>query len=128
MSDLNKPPPYDGAAPPQQPGYPAPAPQPYPPQPGAPTVVVAQPTNVAIVGPPSYGQVPVNITCGNCGANVVTTLEYNMGMLVWLIVGLLFLFGWWLCCWIPCVITSLKDVTHKCPNCKIVLGKCPRLG
>merc|ERR1711962_1246345 len=135
MSNNPPPPPYNqqpgygvsvpapNRYPPQQLAYQGPPPQQYTVQPGAPAVVYGQPTTVVVNAAPTFGQSPVNITCGSCHSNVVTSLEYTLGLLVWAAVGVLFIFGFFLCCWIPCVIDGLKDVTHKCPNCNAVLGQ-----
>ena len=93
-----KPPPYTGTLP-QQPGYPPPQqagyPQQYPPQiPGYPqeaaypstttTTVIQQPSTAIIVGPTCFGELPVQMVCSNCQANIVTATDYENGTLTWL--------------------------------------------
>ena len=120
------PPPQQGAYPPPQQGaYPPPQQGAYP-QAQQPAVVVVQPTSMT-VGAVTYGDAPVNINCAACGVTVMTETEQSLGMMVWLVAGILCFLGCGLCAWIPCVIPSFKDVTHKCPQCKRILGQCKRM-
>ncbi|XP_005110474.1 cell death-inducing p53-target protein 1 homolog [Aplysia californica] len=120
------PPPQTGYAPPPQTGY-APPPQPgYAPQSQThTTVVVAQPLGGALPGANiRYMQSPALIVCQHCQATVTTSMHYEVGLLTWIIVGVLCLFGCWLgCCLIPLCIDATKDVEHRCPNCQNVNGR-----
>ncbi|CAJ0928879.1 unnamed protein product [Ranitomeya imitator] len=119
-------------------GYPPSQPQPgfggaYPPPPpyGAagpqPTVIMAPVTSTVIMTT-SFADTPTSCTCPVCRQNVVTRIEYNTGLLVWLIFGILCLLGCWLgCCLIPFCLDSCKDVDHFCPNCNHHLSKYKRL-
>ncbi|XP_018429195.1 PREDICTED: lipopolysaccharide-induced tumor necrosis factor-alpha factor homolog [Nanorana parkeri] len=119
-------------------GYPplAPYPQPgvgaaYPPPPAygppQPTVVMA-PVSTTVVMATSFSDRPTSCMCPVCRQNVVTRVEYNSGLLAWLICGILVLFGCWLgCCLIPFCVDSCKDVDHFCPNCNNHLSKYKRL-
>ncbi|XP_040296555.1 lipopolysaccharide-induced tumor necrosis factor-alpha factor homolog [Bufo bufo] len=105
----------------------------YPPPPpyGAggpqPTVVVAPVTTTVFMGT-SFTDTPASCTCPVCRQNIVTRIEYNTGLLVWLIFGILCLLGCWLgCCLIPFCVDSCKDVDHYCPNCNHHLSKYKRL-
>ncbi|KAM4024800.1 LITAF domain-containing protein-like isoform 1-T2 [Anomaloglossus baeobatrachus] len=92
-----------------------------------PTVVMAPVTSTVILGT-SFADTPVSCTCPVCRQNVVTRIEYNTGLLVWLIFGILCLLGCWLgCCLIPFCLDSCKDVDHYCPNCNHHLSKYKRL-
>lgn len=42
-----------------------------------------------------FADVPVQVRCPNCHRDVMTNLEYNTGMLAWLIVLLLCVLGFW---------------------------------
>ncbi|KAH9490018.1 hypothetical protein Btru_045050 [Bulinus truncatus] len=89
------------------------------------TVVVHQPSTMPL---PSasyrYMQYPALIVCQHCQATVTTATEYQVGLLTWAIAGLICLFGLWLgCCLIPFCIDGTKDVLHRCPNCKQIVGK-----
>ena len=115
------PPPVD-YPPPQAQGAPPPYQgQPYPPA-GLPQTqnVLNQHVN--------FGTTPVQLRCPNCHKDVMTNLSYDAGLLTWLAVGIMFLLGFWLCCWIPLLINELKDVTHTCPNCQYVCGVHKKLG
>ncbi|KAI6652703.1 Lipopolysaccharide-induced tumor necrosis factor-alpha factor-like [Oopsacas minuta] len=112
---LIQPPPY-GPPPPQNPGYL------YPPQP-----VPAPAPQVVNILPTSFGESSVACVCPNCHKHVTTEVNFVVGTLTILISLIIFLLICWPCFWIPCVIDSLKDVEHRCPNCKWLIGKHKRL-
>ena len=56
------------------------------------TVVMQQPAVVQVVT--TNSPYPINTTCPNCRANVVTTVTYSDGLLVWLVAGGLCLVGY----------------------------------
>ncbi|XP_006822651.1 LITAF domain-containing protein-like [Saccoglossus kowalevskii] len=93
------------------------------------TVVVTQPvvTNL-ISGQIIYRDVPIQQQCPSCHQHIVTRMDYEFGLLVWLIAGLICIVGGWLgCCLIPFCIPALQDVTHHCPNCTTYLGRYDRV-
>ncbi|KAK6973510.1 cell death-inducing p53-target protein 1 [Biomphalaria glabrata] len=104
-----------GACPPPQ-GYQASAGQ---------TTVIVQPMNMPLPGANfRFMQFPAYIVCQHCQATVTTSTEYTTGLLTWAVAGVICLFGLWLgCCLIPFCIDGTKDVIHRCPNCKQVVGK-----
>lgn len=122
----------------QQQGYPPPQQQQQgypPPQQGyqqqgsppayqnAPPPVSVQPQQTVVVNSQiRFGESPIQLRCPNCHKDVITRTSYEPGMLTWLAVGLMFILGFFLCCWIPLVIDALKDVVHHCPNCNYVCG------
>ena len=70
----------------------------------------------------TWGSIPHNVTCPFCHQNVLTSVEAscNMGSCC-------------LCFWLSCIIWAIillcmgkeigcADATHKCPNCKNVIG------
>ena len=72
----------------------------------------------------SFGTMPVTTNCHNCGQNITTSVIKKTGAMQWIACCVIASFGCDLgCCFIPFCIDSLKDVTHSCPNCNIVLGK-----
>jgi DNA-directed RNA polymerase subunit RPC12/RpoP len=94
-------------------------------------VIAAQPA-VPVVQNVTFGPSPMQIRCPNCQSNIVTQTYYSSGMMVWLIVLVLFILGWfflifWFFCWIPLLLSGLKDVHHVCPNCKHHCGEYRRL-
>uniref|UniRef100_A0A3B5PTA4 Small proline-rich protein 3-like n=1 Tax=Xiphophorus maculatus TaxID=8083 RepID=A0A3B5PTA4_XIPMA len=109
--------PQPGAQQYPQPGaqqYPQPGAQQYPqsgvqqyPQPGV-FLVQRLPTDVA-----------GSMLCPHCKNTVVTSVEYKVGMLTWIIFGVLFFC--WPCSFIPFCVNSCKDVQHSCPQCNNVL-------
>ena len=101
------------SAPPQQ--------QPYSHQPYQPTQTVVFNNNI------TFGETPMQLRCPNCQRDVITSVRYEMGLLTWISVGVLFLIGGILCFWIPLLMDSLKDVVHVCPNCRYTCGVYKRM-
>lgn len=71
-----------------------------------------------VVNVSEWGPYPVQVTCPNCGSQVLTATSTRPGLLTWLLSGACFLFGCWPCCLIPCCIPECQDVEHHCPSCK----------
>ncbi|PAA68328.1 hypothetical protein BOX15_Mlig017457g1 [Macrostomum lignano] len=138
------PPPQQQSYPPQQQGYP-PQQQGYPPQQqgypplqygGYQPAPQTQQPQVQVVtvstSPTVFRDVPINIPCQHCQQVVTSRIEFENGLLVWLLVGAICFFGIPLflflgCCFIPLCIPSLKDVGHFCPNCNRKLGTYQRV-
>ena len=70
----------------------------------------------------SWGSIPHNVICPYCNQNILTNVQAscNMGSCC-------------LCFWLSCIIWAIillcmgkeigcADATHKCPNCKNVIG------
>ncbi|CAG2165519.1 unnamed protein product [Oppiella nova] len=73
--------------------------------------------------PPAFGPQPMHVTCSHCGQQVMTETDEASGLLTWLLVGGLCVFGCWLgCCLIPFCVADCKDIEHRCPSCKAFLG------
>ncbi|KAL5017943.1 hypothetical protein ScPMuIL_003665 [Solemya velum] len=113
----------------QPPPY-APAGQPYgygppPPQGQNTTVIMQQPTTIAVVQ--HLGNTPMRTRCAACGADVVTATYYETGSMTWLIAIILCFVGGLLCCFIPFCIDDCKDVVHQCPNCQNQIGRFNRM-
>ncbi|XP_064635781.1 lipopolysaccharide-induced tumor necrosis factor-alpha factor homolog [Lineus longissimus] len=109
--------------PPQgQPQYPAQGQPQYPAQ-GQPPVAVQPGPAVVIAQTLVFGEQPMTMQCPGCRATVTTSTSYTNGLLTWVAIGGICLFGCWLgCCLIPLCIDACKDVEHRCPNCQIVVG------
>ncbi|KAL5260172.1 hypothetical protein ACHWQZ_G010324 [Mnemiopsis leidyi] len=105
------PPPHPGAGgagyPPPQPSYPGAHGAGYPPYPSVPPTVVVQPV--------VFGRFPVNMVCPNCQQNIQTKIDYEIGLLTW-IIGCFF-------CFLAFCIDACKDVVHSCPVCNSFLGR-----
>ncbi|CAN0284406.1 lipopolysaccharide-induced tumor necrosis factor-alpha factor homolog [Lampetra fluviatilis] len=131
---MEQPPAYAG----QEGGY-----QPAP-MPGATTVYMTQPPATVVQLPPVFtatnttGLVvvqqqqptsfyPFVATCPSCHQAVQTETSTQPGLLTWLVMGGLCLFGLWLCVWIPLVVDSCKDVEHRCANCKMYITTSHRM-
>ena len=82
-------------------------------------VVLANPVNPGYTGnPPRHS---FRTVCPNCNKEVITNIEYETNLWVWLIC--IFLFFFTVCLWcIPFCINSIKDVAHYCPICNRVIA------
>ncbi len=105
----------------QAPGYQQPAVVPIYHQPAPANTVVVNTNNI------SFGEVPIQLRCPSCGEDMITNVSYEPGMLTWIAVGVLFILGFILCCWIPLVLNALKDVNHTCSKCHYRCGVYKRL-
>ena len=78
-------------------------PQPAPPlaMPLAQPIYVGAPVVIA-------GDYPIQCTCPQCAKSIVTRTQKNSGLLAWLICGGLFIFGMWICCFIPFCVDACK--------------------
>ncbi|RNA35821.1 lipopolysaccharide-induced tumor necrosis factor-alpha -like protein [Brachionus plicatilis] len=99
------------------------------PQPSAPATDFSNPSlhyqpqmNTGL--PFNLGDSPIQVTCPNCRANVVTYVIPQSGLFTWLLAGALCFFGF---CLIPFFVDACKDVEHFCPNCKLTVGKKKKL-
>ncbi|KAM7542626.1 hypothetical protein Aperf_G00000015359 [Anoplocephala perfoliata] len=112
---------------PQGPGYPLGPPPPQPPQAPYISPQTQQPTTVVYTAN-ALGPGPSRFYCTSCRREVLTDVNYESGLLTWLLVAIICLFGGWMgCCLIPLCCDCDKDVWHKCPSCKAALGKYSRL-
>merc|ERR1712025_276341 len=97
----------------------------------APVVVAAVPAQVAtttvIQQNVQFRDVPVTMVDPATGEQITTRLQYRIGLLTWLIVGILFLCGFWICMCIPCCIQSCMDVDHVNPRTGQIVGTYKRL-
>jgi len=70
------------------------------------------------------GPDPASITCPTCRQEVITVVQYENGLMTWILVGSCAAVGCWLgCCLIPLCVDDCKDVIHTCPNCRGFLGR-----
>merc|ERR1712083_1270267 len=113
------PPQHKGASPP---GYPAPPSQGYPapPSQGYPA---PPPTQVVQVPAIELGCQAVRMVCPSCQQSISTQTSSSPSVLAWGMSAILCLTMLWPCFCIPLCVDSLQKVKHKCPSCKIVLGR-----
>ncbi|XP_056609010.1 lipopolysaccharide-induced tumor necrosis factor-alpha factor homolog [Triplophysa dalaica] len=102
----------------------------YPPPPGAQPVTtpVVSVQTVYVQPGALFRDIPVQVHCPECTQNVTSQLDFTSGTLTWLSCAGLAIFGcFYGCCLIPFCVDSLKDVTHRCPNCRRTLGVYTRI-
>jgi len=87
----------------------------------APPGVAAPPQQTVIVQNVQFGPRPMNLICPHCQAQIQTQTDSEPSATAWILGFVICLICWPLSC-VPCCIDSLQDVTHKCPNCKKVVG------
>lgn len=87
----------------------------------------AYPAVTPVIAPTiSFGDSPMQTTCGNCRQTIVTQTIFSNGAAAYvaaLIICLLF----FPCFWVPLCMDSCKDVHHRCPSCGAELGAFKRL-
>ncbi|KAL4235280.1 hypothetical protein ACF0H5_006918 [Mactra antiquata] len=124
-----QPPPYGATETkyPQQgpPAYPSQNAAPYPSyqQQGQQTIMVTQPVTIVHM----FRESPLRVKCQFCNADVVTSIYYENGTLVWLACFFIFLFFPLGCCLIPFCMDNMKDVVHRCPSCHQQVGRYNRM-
>ncbi|CAK8690708.1 unnamed protein product [Clavelina lepadiformis] len=128
VQGTTQPPPEKSGLPPAGPGMmPVPHQAPPPPQQGLPPQAYAQQQmavqqQIFVQHPVMFGPHSMQVMCGYCHQTVQTTTESNLKSSAILLATLLCLVGGILCCWIPCVMDSSYETTHRCPACKATLG------
>ncbi|KAL0485632.1 hypothetical protein AKO1_011922 [Acrasis kona] len=86
-------------------------------------VVSPQPAVTYVVNNQNtFGTTPCNFTCANCGYQGQTYTSTEIGAFALLLALVLFVLGFWCCCWIPLILDGCKDTSHSCPQCKRVVG------
>ncbi|XP_054614527.1 LITAF domain-containing protein-like isoform X2 [Dunckerocampus dactyliophorus] len=117
--------------PPMNPSSLAPQPGLYPPpHAGAPYVAYqggSAATVTHVVVNAKLQDAPGQERCPRCQQMVLTQVERKAGLMTWLICGGMAFIGCCLCCWVPFVVDSCKDVQHNCPNCNNVIYLYKRL-
>ena len=81
------------------------------------TVIVQQPQRFYL------DRHPQNYLCSFCNQNVVTEVNYDLGLGSWIVIGALCIFTVGVFGLIPCCVSSCQDAVHRCPNCRRVVGK-----
>merc|ERR1712083_1178940 len=97
--------------------YPPPPSQGYPAPPPTQVVQVVQVPAIEL------GCQPVRMVCPSCQQSITTQTSSSPSVLAWGMSAILCLTMLWPCFCIPLCVDSLQKVKHKCPSCKIVLGR-----
>ena len=72
---------------------------------------------------PELGPSPARLVCPSCQMDITTRTSTKPSMMAWSLSLILCFAMLWPCFCVPFCVDSLQNVKHKCPNCKIVLGK-----
>uniref|UniRef100_A0A915JLD7 LITAF domain-containing protein n=1 Tax=Romanomermis culicivorax TaxID=13658 RepID=A0A915JLD7_ROMCU len=94
----------------------APAPTP------ASTIIVTTTNAGGACPPPCLTPNPVPFTCPQCRFTGETVVYYFSGTMTWLFAFIFFIFGLWLCCFLPFFLPIFMDAEHRCPNCQRYIG------
>ncbi|CAF0855164.1 unnamed protein product [Adineta steineri] len=81
-----------------------------------------QPQPIMYQLPIIVGEYPVQCTCPQCKAQIVTRTEKKVGLFAWLLCGIMVLIAFWICCFIPFCVDACKDTEHYCPSCNTLIG------
>ncbi len=92
-------------------------------QPSLPPPVVVQPTEIPISKMTDFQRYRQQVICSSCRQQVVTQTEYRISGGTWCMCCVVFFVGGFLCCFIPFLLKSCKDVVHRCPACGTVVGR-----
>ena len=72
---------------------------------------------------PELGPNPARLMCPSCQKEITTRTSSKPSMMAWSLSLILCFTMLWPCFCLPFCVDSLQNVKHKCPHCKIVLGK-----
>ncbi|XP_070183522.1 cell death-inducing p53-target protein 1-like [Littorina saxatilis] len=64
---------------------------------------------------------PVQIQCPHCHSQVSTFIDREVGSRTYVIAAMCICMG--CCCFLPCLWEGMKDVIHRCSNCKQEVGR-----
>jgi hypothetical protein len=65
----------------------------------------------------------VYCTCPSCHKATNTRVVTRVGTIAWVLCIIMFLFGFWICCFIPFCIDGMQDGNHYCTNCGSAIGR-----
>merc|ERR1712062_295277 len=72
---------------------------------------------------PELGPQPVRLMCPSCQMEITTRTSSKPSMIAWSHSLILCFTMLWPCFCLPFCVDSLQNVKHKCPSCKVVLGR-----
>ncbi|KAK9712812.1 LITAF-like zinc ribbon domain [Popillia japonica] len=64
-----------------------------------------------------FGPHTQSVACPYCRLQVLTRVKAESNSKSCIIAGVLCLFGFWPCAWLPFCMSSCKNKSHYCPNC-----------
>ena len=85
--------------------------------------VMARPSEIEVHPTPEFQRYRQQVFCRSCRQLIVTRTEYRIGGGTWCMCCVIFFVGGFLCCFIPFLMKSCKDVVHRCPTCGTVIGR-----
>jgi hypothetical protein len=88
-----------------------------------PAPVIVQPPEVAIRTITEFQRYRQQVICSSCRQQVVTKTKYRISGGTWCMCCVIFFVGGFICCFIPFLMKSCKDVVHLCPECGAVIGR-----
>merc|ERR1712038_875799 len=72
---------------------------------------------------PELGPNPARLMCPSCQKEITTRTSSKPSMMAWSLSPILCFTMLWPCFCLPFCVDSLQNVKHKCPSCKVVLGR-----
>merc|ERR1711877_62551 len=72
---------------------------------------------------PELGPNPARLMCPSCQMEITTRTSSKPSMMAWSLSLILCFTMLWPCFCLPFCVDSLQNVKHKCPSCKVVLGR-----
>jgi len=72
---------------------------------------------------PELGPRPARLQCPSCQMEITTRTSSKPSMMAWSLSVVLCFTMLWPCFCVPFCLDSLQKVKHKCPHCKVTLGK-----
>eukprot|EP00092_Neocalanus_flemingeri_P080939 GFUD01101023.1.p1 GENE.GFUD01101023.1~~GFUD01101023.1.p1 ORF type:complete len:143 (+),score=25.39 GFUD01101023.1:224-652(+) len=72
---------------------------------------------------PDLGCHAVQMVCPSCQKSVTTEISSSPSVMAWGMSAILCFTMLWPCFCVPFCVDSLQNVKHKCPQCKVVLGR-----
>ena len=96
----------------------------FPDQPSLPAPVVVQPPEVSVGNKlPEFQRYRQQVICTSCRQQVVTKTEHRISSGTWCMCCVVFFVGGFICCFVPFLMKSCKDVVHLCPKCNAEIGR-----
>ena len=72
---------------------------------------------------PELGPNPARLQCPSCQMEITTSTSSKPSLMAWSLSLVLCFTMLWPCFCVPFCVDSLQKVKHKCPHCKVTLGR-----